>query len=349
MSAQTMVERRSSATKRARMAHATKSRKGCPCFNPQPPDAITNCAKRAGIEDLIYKEHSMPLREVYRLLFLVPRDDENLRFYNKTADESRCLLWAICTHPLVDARFTYPAMLGSIAEQTFHYGIKPLQHWAMDAIHIITRPPSTVLRTCPVDAMAYLSRAALAYYEPPLLDLITDHWINRLLLPQSPHALPPEDAIVYGEHTSQLMLQAAASYAYMIRDLPTIAADVKARAIRPKPPLNGILQRHVLAGYKSLSVVAARLRAAPPPYPRAEECTEEEHWKCERVWGRAWHAVAGDMNVDVINRLATAQAILRRDARLARVMNDACREAAFAALRKARMDTLKHLPHHFDL
>ena len=69
------------------------------------------------------------------------------------------------------------------------------------------------------------------------------------------------------------------------------------------------------------------------------------------------HSLAGDStsrpcdtySVDIIDRLTTAHNTIRRDTRLARQMNDACREAAIAALKKAKTDVMEHLEHHFDL
>ncbi|KAL1745820.1 hypothetical protein HDZ31DRAFT_35651 [Schizophyllum fasciatum] len=349
MPAKTMVERRSGATKRARMGRATRNRKGCLCFDPQAPDAISNCAHRCRRDELVYKEHSMPLQVVYRHLFETPRDDAELRFPNKTPAESRCILWAICTHPLIDAKRTNPSMLGSLAELFYHYEIEPLQHWAIDALQELTSPPSLLLQTCSSPTMTYLSRVALLYRLKPWYQHILKHWHDRLLHPGK-HPLPPEDAITFGAQTGELGLQATGCYAYLLRHLPRIAADAPARRIRAAPPLAPAMHRHVLAGYLSLSTAARRLRDAPPAFARADDCAAEEHWKCERAWARRWVAAGGaGMGLDLVGGLAAAHEALRRDARLARQMHDGCREAAVAALKKARVDAVGHLVHHFDL
>ncbi|KAL1760219.1 hypothetical protein FB107DRAFT_203443 [Schizophyllum commune] len=391
MPAKTMVERRSGATKRSsRMGRTTKSRKGCSCFDPPAPETITNCPFRCRSENLVYKKYSMTFQDVYKSLFDTPRDDAHLCFYGKTPAESRCILWATCTHPLNDAKRISPQILGSLAELFYHYEIIPLQHWAVDALQEMTSFPSTLLHTCSTAVMAYISRVALLYRLKPWYDHILKHWNKRLLFP-SKHPLPPEEAIIFGAQTSNITLQANASYAYLIHHLPRIAADARVRTLRTPYPLKPVMYRHIVAGYLSLNTLAAKLRSQPPDFARAPECAECDHWKCQLAWANRWQTVftepmsrpvvadpmsrpvfsettprtvAGDSisraydstsrpcdtySVDIIDRLTTAHSTIRRDTRLARQMNDACREAAIAALKKAKTDVMEHLEHHFDL
>ncbi|RDB14756.1 hypothetical protein Hypma_016396 [Hypsizygus marmoreus] len=217
--------------------------------------------------------------------------------------------------------------------------------------NMVLQTSSQFLReTASAEVMIALYQLASVFQDHELEVAIVDAWLLRSQRSQ----FSPIPAIIITDDHGRRDFLALFLYEYLkLITLHPITAGHNTGHFDIDSVLGAGRKLRVLQGYKNLTASLARLCLEPPEFVSAEGCAS--HSNCLATWKRLWemrifeipHGLAP---IDIIGRLTSVEQILRKDKVIDMYMRitPACKESAFAALRKKREGISDNLHHHFD-